>query len=121
MTDSPANEKGRVDLNTPPPLPPSSAPAKRSLVDAERDRGSAVPSSPYTMAVEGMASVEKGVRLLSAGLPALAPAMQELLVNLQQVVPKAMADLQAGIPGAAGAPGVVAAAPPPPAAGPPAA
>lgn|SRR5262245_48675632 len=94
-------------LDTPPPSPPA-AKKGASLVDTQLSRSQgaglgAEAGNPQIVALQGLAMLEQGTQLLSSTLPALGPALGQLMAQLRQVIPQAMADQLAGIENA-GAP-----------------
>jgi hypothetical protein len=99
-------------LDSPPPAPPSRGGA--SLVDNQMSRTQgaglgAEAGNPQIVALQGLAMLEQGTQLLSSTLPQLGPALGQLMAQLRQVIPQAMADQLAGIENA-GAPGAMGAA-----------
>lgn len=98
--DTPAQSKG-VQLDSPPPRPPGSQ--QRSMMDMQRESppmtGGMGPlaSSPQLMTMQGLAMAKQGFQLLSNGLPALAQLLTTTIMELEQIIPQAMADQVSGI------------------------
>ena len=108
---------GQTTLDTAPP--PSTKGKQSSLLDTQGQSNDAkVPPSPQVAAMLGMNMLEQGSRLISMALPALAPGLQQVIMQLRDAIPKAMGDSLAGMPPAMGggvpAGGPPAAPPPPP-------
>lgn len=114
-----------VTLDSAPPQPPG-GPKRATLMDTQggssRGPGSdlgADAANPQLVIMQGMAMAKQGFDLMSAGLPQLAPAFMQIMTQLQQAIPQAMADQLAGTgPAGAGAGGM--APTPGPPSGPPA-
>lgn len=90
MTDiSPMRNDTRGDLSGPPMHPKSKS---STLLDQKDKEGAAPPQSPQMMAIQGMGMLKQGARMMSMSLPALAMPLQQMVQQLESVVPKALAD-----------------------------
>lgn len=117
-------------LEGPPPYVPGGAPPagpRAGLMDSQlaaQGAGGGLGSeaaNPQIVIMEALGGIEERFNLLSSVIPQLAPAFTQLIANLRQVIPQAMADQVAGaLPGAGaaatmagpgGAPGMGAPAP----------
>ena len=98
---------GGGDLDSPPPLANVRG---KSLMDTQS--GGSVPANPQVAAMLGMSMLEQGVRIMSVSLPGLAPALQQLVTQLREIVPRALAESQSTSAGGLG--GEIAPPPVPP-------
>lgn len=103
--------KGDVRANLDSP-PPGSGRTKGTLLDSKKkdEGGAAPPQSPQMMALQGMGMLKQGARLLSVALPGLAPALMQMTSQLEEVIPRALAESLGGGEGST----PMAAPPPPP-------
>jgi len=103
MTSSTPTRSGAI-LDSPPP---AAGRKSTSLMEMESERDT--PPSPQAAVMLGMNMVEQGSRLISMSLPQIAPAMQQLITQLRDVLPRAMAESPTGAPigGQVGGPAAV--------------
>lgn len=111
-----------VELDSPPPRPPS-AEKKDLLQLSMKPPGpeglGEMANNPTIMAMQGLAMAKQGFQLLANGIPAISQLLMNTINDLEQIVPQAMADSIAGTQPQMAPPGVAPPmGPPPPGMGP---
>jgi hypothetical protein len=86
---------GAANLDSPPPQPPMK-PAQGNLMESGMGPNG---GTPQAMALQGMAMVEQGVRLLGTALPGAAAAAAEMLSTLRMGVAQAVGQMGMGASG----------------------
>jgi hypothetical protein len=97
---------GASDLDSPPPQPPMQAPKGNLMESGMGPNG----GTPQAIALQGLAMVEQGVRLLGTALPGAAAAAADMLGTLRMGVAQAVSQMGVG----AGPPPVAGGGPPMP-------
>ena len=99
---SSSNTQINPDLDGPPPRPPTGAGPVAPGVKPGHPPGfpggqgtSPLVANPEVMAIQGLAMMEKGSRLLASVLPGLTPLIADTIERLRETVPKALSELSA--------------------------
>jgi hypothetical protein len=102
-----SNTQINPDLDGPPPRPPTGAGPMAPGVRPGQLGPSGPPgfpggqgtsplvANPEVMAIQGLAMMEKGSRLLASVLPGLTPLIADTIERLRETVPKALSELSA--------------------------
>ena len=98
---SSSNTQINPDLDGPPPRPPTGAgpvapgvkPGPPGFPGGQGT--SPLVANPEVMAIQGLAMMEKGSRLLASVLPGLTPLIADTIERLRETVPKALSELSA--------------------------
>lgn len=93
MTSSTPTRTGAPLDSGPPPAAKGQA---GSLMDLEQEKD--IPPSPQAATMLGMNMIEQGSRLISMSLPQIAPAMQQMVTQLRDALPRAMSESPTGAP-----------------------
>ena len=116
-----ADPTGRVNLDSAPPQPPLGGPHTNPGINPpSQQQGSPLFRSPQAAAIQGVALIEQGSKLLTGVLPGLTPMVADVVSRLRETVPRALAEMMAGgssLPTGAGPMGGSASMPPSPGAG----